>query len=654
MYFYIYSMSFLQSVMWLFSFAFIWTGLKIIFFHLNASRFPWRIFSAVLLLLWLGVTLKITVFSRTTASYPVCLLPFHQLITVLSGGNPETMRSFWMNILLFTPYGIIFPEWLPNTFSSHRSALVTFLSAGLFSVTVEICQWYWRLGVAETDDVMANLLGTGIGFAAFLLGQSWFRRLEHRQEEESSQRRYFILTQYQNAVPTTETGIRPPDGISHSGPFSPSSGSKRFRIPALVTMDDGTVTAAADARWNTGADGCGLDTIVSFSEDNGTSWRYTFANYLGDNGNRMNRYSTAFIDPLLTVRGDTIYLLVDLWPGGVALNSSVYRPVAGTGFNAAGKLLLKSYNTDTYDYYLGDFDDTGTAKICGNDGNAVPGYTVDRWFNLYYHEKTINSNLFYFTAPYRVCPTSYLYLTTSTDKGKTWSAPLMLNPMVKNSHEPFYGTGPGRGLVTKSGLLLFPCYYYINGIQGTSFIYSSDGKNWKRTPTLSDASSESQLVELSGTAESAGKIRCFFRNKFGKICYADAYPNTKPGADGDFTWGDITKTDIILHGHSSDCQIAALRYSKKIDGCDVILISCPNNHGEKTDSGRYNGFIHTMLYHPKTGTTTWAHSLEVNGKDDFFAYSCLTELQDGSIALLYESESDVNFTWKTFRIDELL
>ena len=98
---------------------------------------------------------------------------------------------------------------------------------------------------------------------------------------------------------TTEIGKKPADGISPDGPFHPVTGSDRFRIPALYTTADGTVTAAADARWDTSADGCGLDTVVSFSDDGGTTWRYTFANYLGDNGNRMNPYSTAFIDPAL-------------------------------------------------------------------------------------------------------------------------------------------------------------------------------------------------------------------------------------------------------------------------------------------------------------------------------------------------------------------
>ncbi len=446
-------------------------------------------------------------------------------------------------------------------------------------------------------------------------------------------------------VPTPECGVRPPDGIADR-PFSPVSGSNQFRIPALYTMEDGTVVASADARWNTNADGCGLDTMVSTSADNGRTWHYTFANYLGDNGNRMNRYSTAFIDPLLAVRDGIIYLLVDLHPGSTALNSSANRPRPGTGYDETGRLLLKTYDTDEYNYVLGSFDPDGFAKIFHKNGTPIENYTVDRRYNLLYKNRDIGQNLFYFTSPYRVFPTSHLYLTTSADKGKTWTPPLLLNPMVKNANEPFYGTAPGRGLVTESGRILFPCYYYIYGVQGTSFIYSDDGVHWKRTPTLSDASSESQLAELSD-----GRIRAVFRNRFGRICYADATPN--PSGDN-YTWGDVVKTDILLPGRASDCQIAAMRYSKTVGGCDVLLVACPNNGGNRTDGGgRFHGILRTMMYDPRTGETKWTHAREINGHDDFYGYSCLTELSDGTVALLYESESDVNFTWKTFAFDEL-
>ena len=139
-----------------------------------------------------------------------------------------------------------------------------------------------------------------------------------------------------------------PDGGTSSQPFDASeTGSQNFRIPDMVTLDDGTIVAAADARWNTTADGYGLDTLVSWSANNGETWNYTFANYLGDNGNQMSYSSTAFIDPALATDGKTVWMLVDLFPGGVTLSNAE----AGTGFDEDGHLLLRQNGNGSYDYY---------------------------------------------------------------------------------------------------------------------------------------------------------------------------------------------------------------------------------------------------------------------------------------------------------------
>ena len=71
-------------------------------------------------------------------------------------------------------------------------------------------------------------------------------------------------------------GIRPQDGTTKEQPFlSGTGGSSQFRIPCLVSLDDGTIVAGCDARWNTSGDGGGLDTIVSRSTDKGKTWHYT-------------------------------------------------------------------------------------------------------------------------------------------------------------------------------------------------------------------------------------------------------------------------------------------------------------------------------------------------------------------------------------------
>lgn len=434
---------------------------------------------------------------------------------------------------------------------------------------------------------------------------------------------------------------KPSDGQTSGQPFAAGTGgSQNFRIPAIVTLDDGTIVAAADARWNTSADAGGLDTIVSRSSDNGANWNYTFANYLGDNGNAYVKESATFIDPALATDGSTIYMLADLFPGGVALNSSNQKPEAAVAFDEQGRLKLAQSSSSDYSYYLGEFEN-GRARIFGADGNAVEDYTVDKYFNLYQGDVEV-SNLFFSDSPYQVVKTSYLYLTKSTDKGATWSVPTLIN--VKAADEQFYGVGPGTGIVTSDGTILFSAYEWngTDSSQRSSFIYSTDGgETWERTEnaTGSTWSSENQLVELND-----GTIRMFFRNGSNQICYVDAIGNASEG----YTWGSIVQTGV---SNNSNCQISALKYSQTINGKEAILLSCPTESSGLFGNTRSAGKIFVGLVNDD-GTMDFNSFSSTAVTDGTFQYSCLTELSDGSVGLLYENGS-ASIQYTNFQIENL-
>lgn len=441
-------------------------------------------------------------------------------------------------------------------------------------------------------------------------------------------------------VQSSNVTEKPDDGQTSGQPFAAgTAGSQNFRIPAMVTLDDGTIIAAADARWDTTKDAGGLDTIVSRSSDNGVNWNYTFANYLGDNGNTYVEESATFIDPALATDGSTIYMLVDLFPGGVALNSSNQKPEAAAAFDEQGRLKLAQSGSSEYSYYLGAFEN-GRTQIFDANGNAVDGYTVDEYFNLYQGDTKV-SNLFFSDAPYQVVKTSYLYLTKSTDKGATWSVPTLIN--VKAADEQFYGVGPGTGIVTSDGTILFSAYEWngTDSSQRSSFIYSTDGgETWERTEnaTGSTWSSENQLVELND-----GTIRMFFRNGSSQICYVDATGN----ADEGYTWGSIVQTGV---SNNSNCQISALKYSQTINGKEAILLSCPTESsglfGTRSAGKIFVGLVNddgTMDFNSFSSTAV---------TDGTFQYSCLTELSDGSVGLLYENGS-ANIQYTNFQIENL-
>lgn len=427
------------------------------------------------------------------------------------------------------------------------------------------------------------------------------------------------------AAASLTMGTKPADGTTTGNPFvKGTGGSNSFRIPAMVTLNNGTIVAAADARWNTTYDGGGLDTIVSYSTNNGAGWNYTFANYLGDNGNTYNSSgSTAFIDPALATDGETVYMLCDLYPYGVALNGSDNTsPSTAVGFNSDGTLKLAANGSSTYDYYLKD------GQIYDSGNNVVSGYTVDAYFNITGTDGT-SSNLFFSDSPYQVVRTGYLYLTKSTDGGKTWSVPTLI-PNVKTSSEQVCLVGPGRGLVT-GGKIIFPVYSYngSSSSQRMGFIYSTNGgASWTRVDSSINWSSESAVVELSD-----GTLRFFYRNGTAALCYAD-YSWTNG-------WGSAVNTGIATN---SNTQISAISYSKTVDGKQVILVSCPtgsNSNGSADSSARarLNGKIF-VGYVNSDNTMSWQSdkAISVTSNNSQFMYSCLTELSDGKVAILYENQ----------------
>ena len=52
-----------------------------------------------------------------------------------------------------------------------------------------------------------------------------------------------------------------------------------------------------------------------------------------------------------------------------------------------------------------------------------------------------------------------VFVTHSTDDGKTWSARVEITSDVKKSEWGYYYTGPGHGIQLESGRLLLPCHH---------------------------------------------------------------------------------------------------------------------------------------------------------------------------------------------------
>lgn len=442
---------------------------------------------------------------------------------------------------------------------------------------------------------------------------------------------------------------KPADGTTQGRPFVSDNPSHWYRIPSMVTLDDGTVVAAADARWDGGMDGGGNDVITARSTDNGDTWSYTWAGYYGDNGNKFNKASTSYCDSNIATDGKTLYMLSTFFASGVAINgtSANAQPSKDTGLDSQGHLLL-ARNGGDYDYYVGAVGADGYASIYRtSDSTVVSGYKVNGEFELFKNDAYVGC-VWYSNCEFQAKKCQYLFFRTSADYGKTWSAPSLVN--ARKSGEKFLGAGPGRAIVTDDGTICMPVYVYGDNAwgsgdasQATSFIYSKDqGKTWSRTANFTNTSSfggsgwssEAQLVDLGN-----GVVRCFYRNGKKKIMYCDA---TWTGSL--YRWGDVVDTGIDIWGN---CQLSAIMYPYLIDGKRAILVSSPSS-----TEGRKTGAIFTLLLNDDNTVSTEYAKKTITAEGAMFAYSCLTVLKDGRVADLYETDA-CDFTYKVFDIQSL-
>lgn len=442
---------------------------------------------------------------------------------------------------------------------------------------------------------------------------------------------------------------KPAGGTTQGRPFVSDNPSHWYRIPSMVTLDDGTIVAAADARWDGGMDGGGNDVITARSTDNGDTWSYTWAGYYGDNGNVFSKASTSYCDSNIATDGKTLYMLSTFFASGVAINgtSANAQPSKDTGLDSQGRLLL-ARNGGDYDYYVGAVGADGYASIYRtSDSTVVSGYKMNGEFELFKHDAYVGC-VWYSNCEFQAKKCQYLFFRTSTDGGKTWSAPSLVN--ARKSGEKFLGAGPGRAIVTDDGTICMPVYVYGDNAwgsgdssQATSFIYSKDqGKTWSRTAPFTSTSSfggsgwssEAQLVDLGN-----GVVRCFYRNGKKKIMYCDA---TWTGSL--YRWGDVVDTGIDIWGN---CQLSAIMYPYLIDGKRAILVSSPSS-----TEGRKTGAIFTLLLNDDNTVSTEYAKKTITAEGAMFAYSCLTVLKDGRVADLYETDA-CDFTYKVFDIQSL-
>ncbi|MDD6147881.1 MAG: VanZ family protein [Lachnospiraceae bacterium] len=108
----------------------------------------------------------ITVLSRpVSCEARYVLTPFYSYALALKGNRYYTEEVI-LNILLYVPFGFLFAAAFKNL-----KLFWIWIAALLLSLSVELLQLYFHLGVFETDDIINNVLGGVVGSIFHWMGE---------------------------------------------------------------------------------------------------------------------------------------------------------------------------------------------------------------------------------------------------------------------------------------------------------------------------------------------------------------------------------------------------------------------------------------------------------------------------------------------------
>jgi sialidase-1 len=227
------------------------------------------------------------------------------------------------------------------------------------------------------------------------------------------------------------------------------------------------------------------------------------------------------------------------------------------------------------------------------------------------------------------------WVTTSADEGVTWSKPVDITAMTKKPDWTMIAHGPGVGIQTRSGRLVAPCWRTTHkGECLNYFTYSDDhGKTWKLGESELPGVNENQVVELED-----GSLLLNVRS-----ATVNGYRLTATSRDGGETWSELHEAPTLP---DPCCQASILRYSwaDESGGRSRILFCNPATGKGK---GRDTGTVRLSYNEGKT----WPVSKIIH--KDYFGYSCLTAMPNGTIGCLFESQGCARITYTRFSLQWL-
>lgn len=420
-----------------------------------------------------------------------------------------------------------------------------------------------------------------------------------------------------------------------------TNGGTAFRIPSLIKSGN-TLIAAID-KQSCGADWGYIEVAVRRSEDGGETW--SNIETIASPPARETRatddcYASAFfIDPCMSIapNGDVV-MLIDFYPECKGLHNRHLLDKKKLPYAMYNQKLRPTLYDRDDNFYLIRED-----GVVLNNMMQETDYRVTDWNgslykgdeyvgNIYLNGKTGKNEenaVTTFGAPLKAPKRNYIYMLRSSDNGKTWSEPKdVTQDFLIKQDGTFVGIAPGVGLTTSSGRMVMPLY--VDRKQTVSIYSIDNGETWHRMTQQPYANNidEWQLVEApDGIILGLGR-----QKKYGKTPLSISYNDGK-------NWEKAGKTAI----YAPKCQKSIISIGE--------YAFCSHASQKK----RADGVLSVGKFIKKNGRTCgidWYKDVKIN--EGFFAYSCLAQIDDDYIGVLYESQPSSFIEFKKFKISDLI
>ncbi len=217
-----------------------------------------------------------------------------------------------------------------------------------------------------------------------------------------------------------------------------------------------------------------------------------------------------------------------------------------------------------------------------------------------------------------------MILIYSDDEGKSWSKPINITADVKRLADAdtadwaLLFQGPGAGIAMQDGTLVFPAqiWGHRGGVPHHGvLVYSKDhGKTWTSSKQNPYGGSESTVAEIE-----PGVLLLNTREGGGPASRISAI--TKDMGE---TWTKLETTPLRQPGNL--CQAALLKIGNR------LYFSNPNSGGRNTMTIRTSDDL----------GKTWSKGLVYDPRN-CAGYSTLCQIDDETIGVLYEGESDYHY-----------